>query len=69
MPSLLRSRARLRTRSLHVYKGNAEYVIELVAPVGLFGELQPRVFDPVVKSVRVTGKIPAPKRRKTKQKR
>jgi hypothetical protein len=55
------SGARLRTRSLHVYKGKGEYVLELVAPVGLFAELDERVFDPVVTSLRVTGKVKLPK--------
>jgi hypothetical protein len=51
------SRARLRFRSLHVFKGNAEYVIELAAPpreVRAAGRL---LFDPVVRSLRVTGRI------------
>jgi hypothetical protein len=51
------SRSRLRTRSVHVYRGRAEYVLELVAPVRVFGDLQRAVFDPIVKSVRVTGKV------------
>jgi hypothetical protein len=58
------SRAKLRTRSVHVYKGKAEYVLELVAPTGVFAELRRRVFDPVVRSLEVTGKIKAPKRKR-----
>jgi hypothetical protein len=46
---------RLRTRSLHVYKGRAEYVLEMAAPVGEFGTVDRNVFDRVAGSLRVTG--------------
>ena len=55
------SKSRLRTRSVHVYRGQAEYVVELVAPVALFNELQRGVFNRIVESIRVTGKIQKPK--------
>ena len=46
----------LRTRSLHVYKGRAEYVLEMAAPGGQFATVDREVFDPVARSLRVTGK-------------
>jgi hypothetical protein len=46
----------LRTRSLHVYKGRAEYVLEMAAPGGQFTTVDRSVFDPVAASLRVTGK-------------
>ena len=49
-------RRRLRTRSLHVYKGRAEYVLEMAAPPADFPALDDEVFDRVVDSLRVTGK-------------
>jgi hypothetical protein len=49
------SRTRLRTLSLHVYKGSAEYVVEMVAPVAKFARLERRTFRRVVRSVKVTG--------------
>lgn len=50
------SKRRLRTRSLHVYKGRGEYVLEMSAPVAEFATLDGRVFDRVARSLRVTGK-------------
>jgi hypothetical protein len=55
-------RGRLRLRSLHVYKGNAEYVIELVAPVAAFAKLERSSFPGIRKSLKVTGKVKEPKR-------
>ncbi len=46
----------LRTRSLHVYKGRAEYVLEMAAPAGQFATVDREIFEPVVRSLRVTGK-------------
>jgi hypothetical protein len=46
----------LRTRSVHVYKGDAEYVLEMAAPDSQFATLDGAIFDPVVRSLRVTGK-------------
>ena len=48
---------RLRTRSLHVYKGRGEYVLEMAAPVAEFPSLDATVFDRVERSLRVTGKL------------
>jgi hypothetical protein len=47
---------RLRIRSLHVYKGRAEYVLEMGAPIGDFGTVDRNVFDRVAGSLRVTGR-------------
>ena len=51
------STGRLRTRSLHVYKGRAEYVIELAADARDFAYLDRAVYRPIRRSLRVTGKI------------
>jgi len=45
---------RLRTRSLHVYKGDGEYVLELAAPVSEFASLR-GLFNRVTRSLTVTG--------------
>jgi hypothetical protein len=50
------SERRLRVRSLHVYKGRAEYVLEMAAPVADFRTLDANVFDRVARSLKVTGK-------------
>ena len=51
------SRGRLRTRSVHVYKGEAEYVIEILAPRDEFDKLD-RTFTPLVRrTLEVTGEI------------
>jgi len=50
-------RGRLRLRSLHVYKGNGEYVIELVAPVAAFPRLDRSTFPAIRRSLEVTGKV------------
>src|SRR4051794_8592092 len=46
----------LRTRSLHVYKRRAEYVLEMAAPGAQFAAVDREIFDPVARSLRVTGK-------------
>jgi hypothetical protein len=51
------SNGRLRTRSLHVYKGRAEYVVELAADAGAFAYLDRNVYRVIRDSLRVTGKI------------
>ena len=55
-------RGRLRIRSLHVYKGNGEYVIELVAPVPAFARLDRASFPAIRSSLEVTGKVKEPKK-------
>lgn len=51
------SRVRLRTRSLHVYAGDAEYVIELAAPRPDFARLDRRVFGTIRRTLEVTGDV------------
>ena len=51
------SGARMRFRSLHLFKGRGEYVIELAAPRPEFRAAQRRLFRPVIRSLRVTGRI------------
>ena len=60
------SRGRLRLRSLHVYKGSAEYVVELGAPVADFRRLDRSVFPSVRRTLRLSGRVKKPpaKRRK-----
>jgi len=47
----------LRTRSVHVYKGRAEYVFELLAPPREFGRIDRGVFEPMLASARLTGRV------------
>ena len=54
------SNGRLRTRSLHVYKGRAEYVIEVAASLREFAYLDRVVYRPLRRSLRLTGKISRP---------
>ena len=51
------SNGRLRTRSLHVYKGRAEYVVELAADADDFAYLDRTVYQPIRTSLRFTGRI------------
>ena len=51
------SNTRLRTRSLHVFKGRAEYVIELTAAPADFPYLDRAVYRPIRRTLRLTGKI------------
>jgi hypothetical protein len=51
------SRARVRTRSLHVYRGESEYVLELAAGLRRFPSLDRTTFRPIARSLRVTGVI------------
>jgi hypothetical protein len=45
----------LRTRSLHVYKGQAEYVLEMAAPGEQFATVDREIFGPIARLLRVTG--------------
>ena len=60
------SMGRLRLRSLHVYKGSAEYVVELGAPVGDFRRVDRSTFPGIRRSLKVTGQVKKarPKKRK-----
>ena len=51
------SRTRNRTRSLHVYDGRAEYVIEIGAPDREFARFDQRLHALVERSLRVTGRV------------
>jgi hypothetical protein len=48
---------RLTIRSLHVFKGQAEYVIEVAAPVAQFARFDKAVTPLVERSLDVTGKV------------
>jgi hypothetical protein len=56
------ARSRLRTRSLHAFKGNGEYVIEMLAPVRKFERADRTFFSRVTRSLRLSGMI-RPERR------
>lgn len=49
-------RTRMRIRSLHLFRGRGEYVIEMAAPQAAYERLEP-TFDLIEASVRVTGRI------------
>lgn len=51
------SRARLRTRSFHVYAGEVEYVIELATPRRGFAGLDRRVSSTIRRTLTVTGEV------------
>jgi hypothetical protein len=51
------ARVRVRTRSLHVYRGDGEYVLELAAGLRRFPSLDRTTFRPIARSLRVTGVI------------
>ena len=51
------SRTRLRTRSVHAFKGRGEYVLEMLAPPARFEAAQARFFDPLLRSLRLSGRI------------
>ena len=55
-------KGRLRLRSLHVFRGNGEYVVELVAPVAAFARLDRASFPGIRTSLDVTGKVNKPKK-------
>jgi hypothetical protein len=46
-----------RTRSLHVYKGQGEYVLDMLAPVADFRGMDRTFFSPAVRSLAVSGKV------------
>ena len=53
-------KGRLRLRSLHVYKGKGEYVVELVAPVAAFARLDRSSFPAIRRTLKVTGDVKEP---------
>ena len=46
-----------RTRSLHAYKGQGEYVLDMLAPLHDFPAMDRSFFSPAVRSLEVSGKI------------
>ena len=50
-------RTRLRIRSLHVYRGNGEYVIEVAAPRRSFARFDRAVTPLIEQSLDVTGRV------------
>lgn len=50
------AREPLETRSVHVFKGKGEYVLELLVPPRAFAKANRQVFDPMLRSLRLTGK-------------
>ncbi len=53
------SGGRLDTRSVHLFKGSAEYVFELIATRRDFAKADRAVFSPMLRTVRVTGRVRA----------
>jgi hypothetical protein len=51
------SKRRLRIRSVHVYDGRGEYVLELAAPPSRFATLDREVFRRVLRTLRITGRV------------
>jgi hypothetical protein len=51
------SRGRLRGRSLHIFRGKGEYVIEMEAPRAEFRTADRTIFRPALRSLKVNGKI------------
>ena len=47
----------LRIRSLHVYRGNAEYVIEVAAPLDQFARFDRGVTPVIKRTLDVSGRI------------
>jgi hypothetical protein len=58
------SRRRLRTRSLHVFRGEAEYVVEALAAPDDFALVDERVLDPLLDSLELSGRVRAPRSRR-----
>ena len=51
------SQSPLRTRSLHIFKGEGEYVIELLAPPREFEGLDKRLSELIRNSLEITGNV------------
>ncbi len=51
------SKRRLRTRSLHVFEGSAEYVIELAVPTEEFRRVDRAIFPTIRRTLAVTGRV------------
>jgi hypothetical protein len=46
-----------RTRSVHVFKGSAEYVIDMLAPVTRYRSVDATFFSPALASLKLTGSV------------
>ena len=46
---------KVRTKSVHVYKGAAEYVIDAYAGPRLFRRAETEAFDPLLATIRLAG--------------
>jgi hypothetical protein len=46
-----------RTRSVHVYKGRGEYVIDMLAPAGDYARVNSTFFVPALRSLQLSGEI------------
>ena len=51
------SRRALRTRSVHLFLGDVEYVIEAIAPPADFALVEERVMAPLLDSLEVSGEV------------
>ena len=51
------SRRDLRTRSVHVFTGGVEYVIEAIAPPEDYDLVERRVMDPLLDSLELEGEV------------
>ncbi len=56
-----------KTRSIHIFKRNAEYVFEALAPANQFAQLEKGVLKPALTSMKLTGKVKEPKKPKRKK--
>ena len=57
-----------KTRSVHLFKRNAEYVFEALAPANQFAQLEGDVLKPALTSMKLTGKVKEPKKPKKRKK-
>lgn len=51
------SGGRLTTRSLHLFRGSAEYVLELIAEGKSFAKVDRSVFSPMLRTLDLTGRV------------
>ncbi len=61
------SEQRLRTRSLHVFKGSVEYVIEIAAPVRGFARVDRAVTPTLKRTLELTGRVQKPADRRKRR--
>ena len=57
-----------KTRSIHIFKRDGEYVFEALAPAKQFNTLEKGVLKPVLASIKLTGKVKKPEEPKKKKK-